>query len=86
MLMSTQQLYYLILEKLCEAYLNLSISISTLHKHLVQECKLTLEKPEKLPAASNSDRVIRLRRKKVEEWEATPELDYGKNCIFIDEA
>jgi hypothetical protein len=47
---------------------------------------LTLKKLEKLPAARNSDRVIRLRREKVEECEATLELDYGKNCIFIDEA
>src|ERR1700730_11306927 len=71
---------------LCEAFPDLSISISALHRHLVQKCKLTRKKLEKLPAARNSDRVIRLRREKVEEWEATPELDYGKNCIFIDEA
>jgi transposase len=71
---------------LCEAFPDLSISISTLHRHLVQKCKLTLKKLEKLPAARNSDRVLRLRMAKVEEWEATPELDYGKNCIFIDEA
>jgi transposase len=71
---------------LCEAFPDLSISISALHRHLVQKCRLTLKKLEKLPAARNSDRVLRLRREKVEEWEATPELDYGKNCIFIDEA
>jgi transposase len=47
---------------------------------------LTLKKLEKLPATRNSDRVLRLRRERIEEWEATPELDYGKNCVFIDEA
>jgi transposase len=71
---------------LCEAFPDLSISISALHKHLVQKCRLTLKKLEKLPAARNSDRVIKLRRERVEEWEATPGLDYSKNCVFIDEA
>jgi len=71
---------------LYEAFPELSISISALHRHLVQKCKLTLKKLEKLPATRNSDRVLRLRRERIEEWEATPELDYGKNCVFIDEA
>jgi hypothetical protein len=71
---------------LYEAFPELSISISALHRHLVQKCKLTLQKLEKLPATRNSDRVLRLRRERIEEWEATPELDYGNNCVFIDEA
>ena len=71
---------------LCEAFPGLSISISALHRHLVQKCKLTLKKLQKLPAARNSDRVLKLRRERIEEWEATPELDYDKNCVFIDEA
>jgi hypothetical protein len=44
------------------------------------------QKLEKLPAARNSDRVLKLRRERIEEWEANPELDYRKNCVFIDEA
>src|SRR3984893_4308581 len=43
---------------LCEAFPDLSISISALHRHLVQKCKLTRKKLEKLPAARNSDRVL----------------------------
>jgi transposase len=39
-----------------------------------------------LPAARNSDRVLKLRRERIEEWEANPELDYRKNCVFINEA
>jgi transposase len=35
---------------LCEAFPDLSIPISALHKHLVQKCRLTLKKLEKLPA------------------------------------
>jgi transposase len=71
---------------LYEAFPELSISISALHRHLIQKCKLTLKKLVKLPAARNSDRVLKLRRERIEEWEANPELDYRKNCVFIDEA
>ena len=71
---------------LCEAFADLSISISALHRHLVQKCKVTLKKLEKIPAARNSERVLKLRRERIEEWEAIPELAFGKNCVFIDEA
>jgi transposase len=69
-----------------EAFPEISISISALHRHLVQKCKLTLKKLEKIPAARNSERVLKLRRERIEEWEAIPELAFGKNCVFIDEA
>jgi hypothetical protein len=52
----------------------------------VQKCKVTLKKFERLPAARNSHRVVNLRNAKVEDWEATPDLDFCKNCVFIDEA
>jgi hypothetical protein len=45
-----------------------------------------LKKLEKWPAARNSDRVVNLRKEKVEDWEATPDLDFCKNGIFNDEA
>ena len=73
-------------QKLCDAFQGLSISISALHRHLVQKCKVTLKKLEKLPAARNTDRVIKLRKEKVEEWETMQHLDFTKNCVFIDEA
>jgi transposase len=71
---------------LCKAFPVLTISISALHRHLVQKCKVTLKKLEKLTVARNSDRVVALRKEKVEEWNATPGLDFCKNCVFIDEA
>ena len=73
-------------EKLCEAFQGLSISVSALHKHLVHKCKVTLKRLEKLPAARNTDRVISLRKEKVEEWEKMQDMDFSKNCVFIDEA
>jgi hypothetical protein len=39
-----------------------------------------------LPEARNRERVLKLRKERIEEWDAIPELDYGKNCVFIDEA
>jgi transposase len=52
---------------LCDAFTGLTISISALHRHLLEKCKLTLKKLEKLPAARNNDRVLKLRREKIEE-------------------
>jgi hypothetical protein len=50
---------------LCEEFPDLLISIPTLHRYLVQKCRLTFKKLEKLPAARNSDRELRLRREKL---------------------
>ena len=60
--------------------------MSSLHRHLVQKCRVTLKKLQKLPAARNSNRVLRLRKEKVEDWESTPDLDFTRNCVFIDKA
>jgi transposase len=73
-------------QKLCETFQGLSITVSALHRHLVQKCMVTLKKLEKLPAARNTDRVIKLRKERVEEWEMIQDLDFTKNCVFIDEA
>jgi hypothetical protein len=52
---------------------------------LVEKCKLTL-KTTKLPAARSSDRVLKQRKERIEEWEVIPEMDYGRNCVYIDVA
>ena len=67
-------------------FTGLLISVSALHRHLVQKCRLTLKELEKLPAARNADRVINLRKEKVEEWEAMQDLDFARNCVFINES
>jgi hypothetical protein len=45
-----------------------------------------LKRLQKLPAARNTDRVISLRKEKVEEWENMQDMDFTKNYVFIDEA
>ncbi|PIA17047.1 hypothetical protein COEREDRAFT_80760, partial [Coemansia reversa NRRL 1564] len=63
-----------------------TISVSALHRHLVEKCRLTLKKLEKLPAEQNSDRVIALRKERVEQWKQMKDLDFTTNCVFIDKA
>lgn len=41
---------------------------------------------KKLPVARDSDRVVKLRKEKIEEWEATQNLDFTINCAVSDEA
>jgi hypothetical protein len=72
-------------QNLCEAFPGSSISISALHRHLVRKCKLTLKKLEKLHAARNSDRALKLRMEKIEEWEAMSGMDFARNRVFIYE-
>jgi hypothetical protein len=71
---------------LCKAFPGLTIWISALHRHLVQKWKVTLKKLEKLTTTRNSDRVVVRRKEKIEEWNATPGLDFCENCVFMDEA
>src|ERR1700692_1451367 len=73
-------------QALYQRFPGLTISMSSLHRHLVQKCRVTLKKLQKLPAARNSNRVLRLRKEKVEDWESTPDLDFTRNCVFIDKA
>jgi transposase len=70
--------------KLCEKFEGLKISISAIHKHLVHKHNITLKKFEKIPAARNSDRVIALRKAIIEQYKSDTDMDFSKNCIFID--
>lgn len=72
--------------KLCEKFEGLKISISAIHKHLVHKHNITLKKLDKIPAARNFDRVIALRKAIVEQYKSDADMDFSKNCVFIDEA
>lgn len=41
------------------------------------------EKAPKLPAARNSDGVLKLRKEKVEEWESTLDLDFTETACLL---
>ncbi|CAO3682639.1 unnamed protein product [Rhizopus stolonifer] len=55
-------------------------------KHITKHCNLTMKKLERLPEAQNDISTLEKRRTKIEEWMALQDFDYGKNCVFIDEA
>ena len=38
-----------------------------------------------MPAARNSERVLKLRKERIEEWEAISELNFAKNYVFTEE-
>ncbi|KAI9473379.1 hypothetical protein BDB00DRAFT_738318, partial [Zychaea mexicana] len=67
-------------------FLALSIDISSLHRHLVKHCSLTLKRLNKLLAARNAPTTIETRVARINEWMADLEMDYATNCVFVDEA
>ena len=80
-------------QKLREAFEGLSISVSALHRHLVERARQTfVEKLEILPLARITDRFIKLRKERVEKREETSDLislraafslmKQGLICIF----
>ncbi|KAG1452568.1 hypothetical protein G6F46_012474 [Rhizopus delemar] len=71
--------------KFCEKFEGLKISISAIHRHLVHKHNTTLKKLEKIPAARNSDRVIALRKAIIEQYTSDTDMDFPKNCVFINE-
>lgn len=52
----------------------------------MNNCHFTLKKLEKITAARNSDRVIALRKAIIEQFQSMEDLDFAKNCVFVDEA
>ncbi|KAI8885049.1 hypothetical protein K501DRAFT_284506 [Backusella circina FSU 941] len=63
-----------------------SITLSGLHKHLVQHASLTLKKLDKIVAPRTSESTLNQRRAKILKWMDDKEMDWFNNCVFIDEA
>ena len=71
---------------LLEAYPELKISKTAFYNHVRQHCVLSFKKLEKLPEKRNSEEVKLKRREAVLEWMGTKDIDFEKNCVFLDEA
>ncbi|KAG2191495.1 hypothetical protein INT47_011536 [Mucor saturninus] len=65
---------------------NIQVSKSALHRFMREKCALSMKRLEKIPARRNHIDVITQRRESVEEWIANEDMDFEKNCVFIDEA
>ncbi|KAI8048502.1 DDE superfamily endonuclease-domain-containing protein [Thamnidium elegans] len=72
--------------RLLEAYPELKISKTAFYNHVRQHCVLSFKRLEKLPEKRNSEEVKLKRRETVLEWMATKDIDFEKNCVFLDEA
>lgn len=63
-----------------------SITLSALHKHLVNKASITLKKLDKIVAPRDSETTISTRHDRILEWKNDPNMDWSNNCVFVDEA
>jgi hypothetical protein len=73
-------------EKLIEEYLAISISKTQFYRHVKEQCVLSIKKLEKLAEYRNLDETLMKRKIAVQLWLSDGEMDFEKNCVFIDEA
>ena len=78
---STVDLAY---DELCQAFPGLKISVNAVYKHMRTKCNLCLKRAKILCEKRNSDMTIRKRKLYIEECKEN-NVDYQKNCVFIDE-
>ncbi|KAI8641781.1 hypothetical protein BD408DRAFT_467723 [Parasitella parasitica] len=63
-----------------------SITLSALHKHLVNKASVTLKKLDKFTAPRGAQTTIDTRHARVLEWTKDPDMRWESNCVFVDEA
>lgn len=71
---------------LCEEFPGLEISKSALHRFMKNVCTLSMKRLEKIPAKRNDPDTIENRKTTVEFRIANTDMDFEKNCVFLDEA
>lgn len=57
-----------------------------LENFILYECNLTFERATLHPVARNSAETIEKRYQWTKEWVGTTDMDYPRNCIFVDDA
>ncbi|EIE76833.1 hypothetical protein RO3G_01537 [Rhizopus delemar RA 99-880] len=74
-------------DALLEAFSEIqSITLSGFHRHLVLHASLTLKKLEAIVSSRNTLGNLQIRRNRVLEWKSDENMNWHKNCVFIDEA
>ncbi|CEP16601.1 hypothetical protein [Parasitella parasitica] len=71
---------------LSETFPDLSVSKLAVYRYARTSCALSLKRLEKITGERNSERTLKLRKKSVQEWLADDEMDFERNCVFLDEA
>ena len=72
-------------ENLTKKFEGLDIKKSRVNEFMKHECNLSFKQVHFWPEARSSQENIAARKAWVEKWQHT-DLDYTKNCVFIDEA
>jgi transposase len=72
--------------KLLSRFPGLALSKTSFYRFVRTECVLSMKKIEKHVESRSSDATIEKRKAKVEEWLQDADMDFMKNCVFLDEA
>jgi transposase len=72
-------------EQLSNNFEGLEISLSGLYQHLKQKCHMSFKQASKYTMERDAVRTLDLRFKVIAEWKAA-DVDFQKNCVFVDEA
>ncbi|KAI7846714.1 hypothetical protein BDC45DRAFT_69097 [Circinella umbellata] len=68
-----------------EKTFNMTISQSSLHRHLTQKCRLSLKRAGWYPERRTDTDTKRMREEWVRQYIHSKQIDYESNCIFIEE-
>ncbi|CAO3619058.1 unnamed protein product [Cunninghamella echinulata] len=74
-----------VMESLIKKFEDLDIKKSAVHKFMNEECQLTFKKAAFYSTRRLSEETINNRYEWIVHWKNT-DMDYYKNCIFIDES
>lgn len=73
-------------EALMKEFPTLDTSKSAVHRHMRTDCAMSMKRLEKIPAKRNDKETILLRKERVQEFLDDKEMDFERNCVFLDEA
>jgi transposase len=74
-----------VVANLCTKFDNLKVSKTSVHRHIKEKCCFTLKRAEKRTFSRNNEVTVEKRANWVAKW-INSDMDFLKNCIFIDEA
>lgn len=73
-------------EKLMAEYPDVRISKSSFYRFIKDECCLSIKKLEKIVEYRTLEKTIESRKLAVQSWREDTNMNFLKNCIFLDEA
>lgn len=71
---------------LLKKFPDLKVSSTGFYRFVSQECSLSVKKLEKVTEYRTLPSTIEKRKAVVQSWLEDPEMDFEKNCVFLDES